>query len=904
MKLFFFKYLIRSIIPVRIKSIFIVLFLSFVLFFQKHSFSTETEILYPKRILIEMKKEYYKSNAIKDASKTINAKIIKEFSRGKYVVLEILSDESSLSASKKIIKHPGVKNASPVYSRHLFSTIPNDTLFNPNQWALNNTGQTINFQANPEDPVTTLSCLTDSDIDAPEAWDITTGSSSIIVAVIDSGFPTQNIDLSPNLWVNIKEIAGNGIDDDNNGYVDDINGYNFNADTPDIEDDHGHGSFCSGIIGAKGNNSSGIAGINWNVSIMALKPFDSNGTAYDPELVESIEYAVNNGAKVINASWGDWLYSSVVYSAVRQAVEKGVLFISAAGNDSMDLIKKPHYPAAFTLPNHLCVGASDWRDRWAIFSNFNDRLVDVHAPGYWVYSSRPTLYEYASGTSFAAPMVVGISALIMAKDPSASPETVRTRLITAFDERSALGGRGFNNGRISAFLALKNSLNDSDPPAEISDLKIIQTESNGFRLTFTAPADDNKSERSTLYDIRISTDTITNENFLYCDRVHFVPKPSSPGSREFFYINELEPAENYFIRIMTYDEAGNSSLSNEVSATTKNRVTYFSDNMENGDSLWTISGTFALTEEASRSGNWCWTDSPKTNYEKGKIGTITTKNPIDLSNAKNPWLRFYHQHIFDKSITSIYDNGQVQISTDGINFSTIDQYVHIYTPFHRSAYSLISYAGNSSVWLRFRFRSDSFNNADGWYIDDIEVYEPESIIPEPLDIAVECKTQFGITSGKNYIETNTGGNWMDSVGKAVDYRLTALSKSRYCLINTLGSTATFIPTISVEGEYDVYAIWGEYANASNVRYKIAHLDGITDIYITQDARYNASQWIKLGKFYFKRGLSASTCSVTVDSGSVTGKPNSSIEGRVYSDSIRFTYIPPEIKTGFNAFTLY
>lgn len=848
-----------------------------------------------REILVEMKPSPKKSEALKKAASSLDAAIVREFCGGKYAVLSLSPGASPMAASRRILGEPGIANAAPVYTRRLFATTPNDPLFCPNQWALHNTGQTIQFQVYPEDPMTTLYCVADADIDAPEAWDITTGSSSVIVAVIDSGFPLGHADLAPNLWRNLNEIAGNGIDDDSNGYIDDVNGYNFSARNENVDDDYGHGSFCSGIIGARGNNSLGICGVNWQVSIMALKPFDAEGTARDPELVEAIEYAVANGARVINASWGDWLYSSVIHSAVRQACEKGVLFVSAAGNDYTDLKERPHYPSAFALPNHLSVGASDWQDRWADFSNFNDRLVDVFAPGYWVYSARPAKYEYASGTSFAAPMVSGIAALLMAKNPAISPAEVRARLISAFEERAGLQGRGFNNGRISAYLALDNRAKDTTPSSSIRDLRIIFAASNGFRLAFTAPGDDAQSGKASLYDIRISDKPITSENILYCERVHNVPKPSAAGALETFYVNERDPDTTWYIRIMVYDEAGNASLSNEATGTTRGRKTLFWDDMENGGAKWSVSGRFELTTESARSGTWCWTDSPYDDYQKNKKHSITTKDPVDLSTAKNPWLSFYHQHIFDKSITKVCDNGQVQISTDGVKFTSIAQYVHIYSPFRRVALNLAPYAGMNKVWVRFYFESDLYTNADGWYIDDVEIYDPDSLVPEPADIVVECKTPFAMTASPYYIETATGNPWLDSVGKAKDHRLHALAKSRYSVIDKLGSTARFTPMFAVEGDYDVYAIWGEYANATNVRYRIAHANGCTDVLVSQDARTNTSQWVKLGRFHFGRGQSAEMGSVTADSSSITGKPNAGAEGRVYSDSIRFSYVPPIYK---------
>ena len=243
----------------------------------------------------------------------------------------------------------------------------------------------------PNDPG--LSTLWAMDkISAPAGWDTATGSKNIIVAVIDSGIDYTHSDLAANMWTNSGEIAGNGIDDDGNGYIDDVYGINTFSGTGDPADNNGHGTHCAGVVGAVGNNGLGIVGVNWNVSLMAGKFLGSDGSGSNAGAIEAIVYAVDHGADVINASWGGEDYSAELYDAVIYAKQHGVLFIAAAGNDSNNNDQVSFYPASFTLSNIISVAATDSRDRLALFSNYGAKSVDVGAPGTGMVSTVPGGY--------------------------------------------------------------------------------------------------------------------------------------------------------------------------------------------------------------------------------------------------------------------------------------------------------------------------------------------------------------------------------------------------------------------------------------------------------------------------------------------------------------------------------
>ena len=312
----------------------------------------------------------------------------------------------------EFLQHPAVEHVEPNYELRAALT-PDDPRF-AEQWSLNNVGQTGG--------------LVDADIDAPESWDITTGSAETIVAVIDTGVDARHPDLAANMWVNPREIPGNGIDDDGNGYVDDVNGYDFLNKDGDPSDDHGHGTHVAGIIAAAGNNGTGVSGVTWRARIMSLKFLGADGSGFTSDAVNAVLYAADNGARVMNNSWGGWGYSQALRDAIAAANDAGILFVAAAGNDSNNNDMNPFYPAAYDVPNVAAVAASDKYDARTWFTNFGSRSVLLAAPGQDILStvpptgnaccSDPSGYTLLSGTSMAAPHVSGAAALLLAQDPA------------------------------------------------------------------------------------------------------------------------------------------------------------------------------------------------------------------------------------------------------------------------------------------------------------------------------------------------------------------------------------------------------------------------------------------------------------------------------------------------------
>ncbi|MBX9769096.1 MAG: S8 family serine peptidase [Bdellovibrionales bacterium] len=292
------------------------------------------------------------------------------------------------------------------------------------------------------------------------AWDLTTGSPSVIIAIVDSGISANHPDLKNRLWKNTAEIV-NGVDDDKNGFIDDTYGWDFVKNDNIPEDGSNHGTHVAGIIGAEGNNREGITGVNWNTRIMVLRTLDNNGSGNTDTAVDAILYAVAKGARVINASWGGYGKSQALQDAIQYATDHGVLLVAAAGNNHLDAESEPFFPASYPVAGIVSVGSSEGKGRLSSFSNFGRFDVDVVAPGSAIYSTYgENSYERLSGTSMASPMVAGVAGLMLARDPSLSLVQLRNGLLNATVLQSGYRGYISTEGDISARLAVQQ-LNNS-----------------------------------------------------------------------------------------------------------------------------------------------------------------------------------------------------------------------------------------------------------------------------------------------------------------------------------------------------------------------------------------------------------------------------------------------------------
>ena len=342
---------------------------------------------------------------------------------------------------------PRVRYAEPNF-RFRASATPNDPFF-PQLWGLNNTGQSI--AGNVGTP--------DADIDAAEAWDVSTGDPDAIVGVIDTGVDYTHPDLASNIWINPGEncpgCRGDGLDNDGNGYVDDWRGWDFLNEDNDPFDDNGHGTHVAGTVAASGDNGLGVAGVSWSARIMPLKFLGANGSGDAADAVRAVLYADAMGALVTNNSWGGEGFSQALADAIAQADAHGRLFVAAAGNSFSDNDLAENYPSNVDSPNVIAVAATNNDDARAWFSNYGRRTVDLGAPGAAIYSTWPgASYRFQDGSSMAAPQVSGALALAKAAFPAATGPGLKALMLRTVDPNASLATRTTTGGRLNVGNAL------------------------------------------------------------------------------------------------------------------------------------------------------------------------------------------------------------------------------------------------------------------------------------------------------------------------------------------------------------------------------------------------------------------------------------------------------------------
>ncbi len=324
-------------------------------------------------------------------------------------------------------------------------------------------------------------------IDAGDAWNVSTGSKNVVVAVIDTGVDYTDPDLAANIWTNPNAGA--------DGFQGDVHGYDFVNNDGDPMDDNSHGTHVAGILGAAGNNSQGGVGVDWSVSIMPLKFLNSQGTGYLSDAIRAINYVTMErtqygvNVRVINASWGGSDSSPALQSAIQAANDAGILFVTAAGNNGTNNDTTAQYPANYTAPNVISVAATDQNDKLASFSNYGATTVDLAAPGVSIYSTVPgNKYATYSGTSMAAPYVSGVAALCWAVDPNATVAEVRNALLQGVDPLASLTGKMVSGGRLDAYKTLELIAADQPqgPPAIGSLTSSANSVTAGASVTLTA----------------------------------------------------------------------------------------------------------------------------------------------------------------------------------------------------------------------------------------------------------------------------------------------------------------------------------------------------------------------------------------------------------------------------------
>ncbi|HEX6719703.1 MAG TPA: S8 family serine peptidase [Pyrinomonadaceae bacterium] len=437
------------------------------------------------------------------------------------LMLARVSPENTLDALKALRSRADVLYAEPNFIRQL-DAVPNDTFY-ASQWPLKN--------APPFPQI-------GGGISAESAWDTTTGNQSVVVGVIDSGIDIDHRDLKDNIFVNTAEIPGNNIDDDNNGFIDDVNGWDFaNHDRTvfDNANEDAHGTHVAGIIGARGNNGAGIAGINWNVQLMPLKAIGAQGGT-DSGLVEAYNYAkmmrqrgVN--LRVLNNSYGGQRFSQSLLDAIKELGNAGILFVAAAGNETLNNDFVKHFPASYDAPNVIAVAASTEQGFFASqFSNRGGQTVHLAAPGDNVLSTTPhgytgdglvaantdpdgSTYSRFSGTSMASPHVAGAAALALAANPGITLEKLRAAVLFGVDESGVFFFSTITSGRLNASRTVQYALeNDTTPPDVAPEFHINSQDGRSVLLFYRVAGDDGMTGRASLQEF-LFTDSTTGEVF-------------------------------------------------------------------------------------------------------------------------------------------------------------------------------------------------------------------------------------------------------------------------------------------------------------------------------------------------------------------------------------------------------
>lgn len=415
-------------------------------------------------LIIRVKDSEVSPAKVRDALSGLGVTIRKKMHTAGHYLVTLGTDEAVQVTAllESVHKRLGdtVEVAEPDYIVFTTSNIPDDSRFDQ-LWGMHNTGQ--------------YNGLVDADIDAPEAWEQTTGLREVRVAVIDTGVDYNHPDLAANIWINPEEIADDGIDNDENGFTDDVRGWDFYSDENDPMDTVGHGTHCAGTIGAVGNNEAGVVGVNWEVSILPLRFLGQYGGSTS-DGIDSINYATQNGVNLSSNSWGGGGFSQLMKDAIAAAGAANQLFVIAAGNDGMNIENGPHYPSSYTfddaIDNIISVASTTRHDNISNFSNYAVTKVDLGAPGSDIHSTTPgNNYSTYSGTSMATPHVAGACALYLSLNRDAEFQTVKQDLLETSDPIAALDGKCRSGGRLN--------LNDFVSRADASPIRVVSLAISG-----------------------------------------------------------------------------------------------------------------------------------------------------------------------------------------------------------------------------------------------------------------------------------------------------------------------------------------------------------------------------------------------------------------------------------------
>ena len=597
------------------------------------------------------------------------------------------------------------------------SATPNDASYS-SLWGLHNTGQSGG--------------TADVDIDAPEAWNITKGSRSVLVGVIDTGLNYTHPDLAANVWTNPNEIAGNGIDDDSNGYIDDIRGWDFVSNDNDPADDHGHGTHCSGTIGAVGNNGTGVVGVNWLVSIVGLKFLNASGSGANSDATEAIAYATSIGVTLTSNSWGGGGYDVLMEAAIEDANDAGILFVAAAGNETNNNDSNANYPAGFPNDNVISVAAITRSGGLATFSNYGATTVDLGAPGQDILSTTlGTGYATLSGTSMATPHVSGACALLKAYRPTLTHAEIKSMILGNTVALASLSGKCATGGLLNLNASLDAANDLSITPADVFAAEgalggaAVSPVSRIYSVTNrgTSSANWTSTKSASWFTLSPNSGTLT------AGQTATVTVTLDAS------VNSFPLGATTASFTITNTATNRDHVRNVVVTITPSTLASFNMDTSPG---WTLEGQWEYGVPLGAGGTSFGFPDPDAGATGSKVVGINlggdyapvvagpyfaTTGPIDLTNLSNVQLQFKSWLNCDYQP---FCGVAVQVSTDNVNWTTV--LANGGTESAQSAWEFIEadlssyFDGHTTGWLRFGYETTAgVYPYSGWNLDDIKL---------------------------------------------------------------------------------------------------------------------------------------------------------------------------------------
>ena len=607
------------------------------------------------------------------------------------------------------------------------------------QWNLHNTGQTGGTPG--------------ADVHAPEAWPFIPVLTPMLVAVLDNGIETNHADLALNIAVNSGEIAGNGIDDDGNGFIDDVKGWDFadgDNDPSPLSTTESHGTQMAGIVAAVSDNAVGIAAASRNVKLLPVRFFRGQST-WISDLILACDYSRVRGAKVVNISYGldDW--TQLLVDAFNRLNTANSVVMLPSGNNG---VMNPSRLGMLALAPNLCfVAATDHNDNLAPYSNFGSD-VHVAAPGSNILSTTPFGgYIASDGTSNSTAMASGIMGSIRAIFPTMTVSQSIARLGLTSDRKPQLTDR-VKFGRVNLANAIQA---DVIAPSPVSALTVLKRSSGTFLFQFNATGDDGASGAASYYDVRTSTSPINAGNFSSAKQNNFATNLPVAGNPVKTSISGIIPGGSYYVAVRALDDVGNES--GVVSAGPFNLLTPLAYDSMEGAAGFTGTSTWAITSSVSNSPTKSWTDSPAGNYANNTNSTLTRNASINVSGP------MFASFMIRYDLESGFDFLSLEASTNGGgSWAPIQEFTgKSYGAFQNISVPLNSFIGQT-VLLRFRLTSDSTITGDGVYIDDFAV---QSLTTTFLD-NVEGAANFSGAGSSWVVSTESASSptraWNDSPG--------------------------------------------------------------------------------------------------------------------------------------------